>query len=267
MTIKDILAFDEAMIKNTKLHLAIGNKDKYEPLYQYYADGFKQWQESQTKKTFEREYILSLIYFGKDEWLFAGIYTQSACVANGNEYLYNTQLVDMATNLIGRLVIGFEKKFRYSYPYLENCISDFKLLEIRKEPYSVQPFPGYENTNIKYDLLKSIFKKEEISWKTALSNIKGVYLISDMLTGKLYVGSAYGDNAFWSRWSEYIHTGHGGNKLLKEIIVKEGVEYASNFQYSILETRSMNAEDSEIIQRESYWKDLLLTRDFGYNDN
>lgn len=60
---------------------------------------------------------------------------------------------------------------------------------------------------------------------------------------------------------------HGGNADLKAIIDKEGFEYTKNFLFSILETRSMNAEDDEIIKRESYWKDILLTRGFGYNKN
>lgn len=29
---------------------------------------------------------------------------------------------------------------------------------------------------------------------------KGVYLISDTYTGKLYVGSAYNENGIWGRW-------------------------------------------------------------------
>lgn len=267
MNLKVLLGLDDATIKKTKLHLAIGEKDKNEPLYEMYADTFKEWQESQTKRNFEREYILSLIYFGKDEWLFAGIYTQHGCISATNGFKYDTLLTDKASSLISRLVIGYKKRFRNSYPYLEKCIDQFELIEIRKEPYTFQHFPGYENVMLKYDVLKAITNNEELSWKTALSNVKGVYLIADLFSGKLYVGSAYGTDAFWTRWQEYVKNGHGGNKLLKQIIQQNGIDYASNFQYSILETRSMNAEDSEIIQRESHWKEVLLTRTFGYNDN
>jgi hypothetical protein len=35
----------------------------------------------------------------------------------------------------------------------------------------------------------------------ALSSVAGVYLISDTLDGRLYVGSASGQGSFWQRWS------------------------------------------------------------------
>ena len=62
--------------------------------------------------------------------------------------------------------------------------------------------------------------------------------------------------------------GDGGNKELKSLIIdKNGIEHASNFQLAILETRSMNYEDEEIIKREFLGKDILLSSEFGYNDN
>ena len=92
-------------------------------------------------------------------------------------------------------------------------------------------------------------------------------MISDTLTGKLYIGSAYGNNAFWQRWVEYAKNGHGNNKLLKETISKNGKEYSSNFTFSILEIFGLNTMDDEIINKESFWKERLLTRKFGYNEN
>ncbi len=267
MKVANVIGLTEELIKKTKLHLAIGSRDRFEPLYQFYRDGFKEWQESQNKKNFEREYILSLIYFGKDEWLFAGIFRKKGLEVKSDKIFYKTELLDFGEEFIGRLVIKYEKTFRQSYPYLENCINQFALSEIRKERYTVEPFPGFENVKIKHELLKSIISQEENSWKTALSNVKGIYLISDLTTGKLYVGSAYGENAFWNRWTDYVKFGHGGNKKLKKLISEKGTEYVENFQYSILETRSMNSEDDEIINRESFWKDILLSREFGYNEN
>lgn len=267
MNISDLLGITDELKGKAKIHFAIGAKERLEPLYSFYRGEFKGWQENQSKKNFEREYILSLIHFGKDEWLFAGIYKSISVQTESNRYIYKTELLDISSELIGRLVVKYEKNFRQSYPYLENCIEDFELLEILREKYTVEPFPGYENVKIKYELLKSIISQEEKSWETALSNVKGVYLISDLSTGKLYVGSAYGENAFWNRWKEYANSGHGGNKYLKKLITENGIEYAMNFQYTILETRSMNSEDDEIINRESFWKEILLTREFGYNEN
>lgn len=94
-------------------------------------------------------------------------------------------------------------------------------------------------------------------------------MIVDKSNGKKYVGSAYGDNGIWSRWSTYILTGHGYNDELVDLITKNGLDYArKNFHFAILELRSMKTDDDTIINRESFWKEVLLTRgNFGYNKN
>lgn len=73
MKIKDMIPFLEEHRKDVKVHCAIGRKKIYEPLNAFKLDRFKEWQEHQTKKNFQRPYILSMIYYGKDEWLFAGV--------------------------------------------------------------------------------------------------------------------------------------------------------------------------------------------------
>lgn len=61
--------------------------------------------------------------------------------------------------------------------------------------------------------------------KAALSSVKGFYLVSDVTTGKHYVGSAYGDQGIWSRWSAYIDSGHGGNVELCELVSDPTLDY------------------------------------------
>jgi len=272
MKIIEIIPFLEKNKSKTKIHCAIGRVNKIEPLYQFSKGEFKEWQEFQNNKNFEREYILSIIYMGKNEWLFAGIYksinVKQITKDNGKEaYLYETKLLNYGKDIIGKLVVSFEKDFRASYLLFENYIDDLILCEVKKQEYKFDPFPGYNNVHIKFDLLKEIINNNENSHKTALSNVKGVYLISDKTNGKFYVGSASGNDAFWQRWKEYIKNGHGGNKLLKNLIMKNGYEYSSNFTFSILEICSLNTMDEEIFNKESFWKNRLLTKEFGYNDN
>jgi hypothetical protein len=73
----------------------------------------------------------------------------------------------------------------------------------------------------------------------------------------------------WQRWGCYIDTGgHGGNDELTELIDKRGIEYArKNFRLSLLEHRPARTDDDVIIERETYWKKALLSREFGYNRN
>ncbi|NJL70958.1 MAG: GIY-YIG nuclease family protein [Candidatus Competibacteraceae bacterium] len=268
MTIADMIPFLRDNADKIKLHCAIGRLNKTEPLFQFSRGQFKEWQEDQNNKNFEREYILSIIYIRKGEWMFAGLYKRLT-VRNrpNNKYKYETALMDTGADLIGRLRVAFLKDFRASYLLFENHVDDLDVLEVTRHRYRIDPFPGFESVCVNFDLLKEIYAEDEPTWKAALSNVKGVYLISDTATGKLYVGSAYGEDAFWSRWSNYVETGHGNNIGLKAVLETNGLAYASNFRFSILEIRKVNTEDEHIIERENYWKTLLLTREFGYNEN
>lgn len=100
-----------------------------------------------------------------------------------------------------------------------------------------------------------------------MENLRGIYVIADIETGKLYVGSATGTDCIWGRWTEYVNSGHGGNNQLKKLFKEKGKEYAVNFTFSILEVFDPDVVDSFIIERESHWKNILLTRQYGYNDN
>jgi len=70
------------------------------------------------------------------------------------------------------------------------------------------------------------------------------------------------------RWTNYVNDGHGGNKLLKEVVAESGIEYvAQNFQYAILENYNARVEKHIILERESWWKETLGSRAFGLNAN
>ncbi|MCT7850480.1 MAG: GIY-YIG nuclease family protein, partial [Lactobacillus iners] len=88
-------------------------------------------------------------------------------------------------------------------------------------------------------------------------------------TGKLYVGSATSDNEMLlKRWKDYLETGHGGNEKLIKLVEAEGIEYIEKyFQYSILENYNAKVDDKFVLGRESWWKDVLKSEDFGYNGN
>ena len=120
-----------------------------------------------------------------------------------------------------------------------------------------------------YDRLKNIIASNKISWIAALENQKAVYLITDKMNGKHYVGSVTGDNGMLlQRWKNYILNGHGGNKELKELVKDKGFDYVkTNFQYSILENYNAKVDSKFILERETWWKETLKTREFGYNAN
>ncbi|MFW5981170.1 MAG: GIY-YIG nuclease family protein [bacterium] len=270
MNITDFFDLKEYEIPETKLHFATGNSTNEEALNEFLNGTLKEWQEWQSKRNFERKFILSLIYLNSREWLYAGVYEVLGIeeVSNGiSIYSYKTRLTDKGKEYIGRLIIGFKKDFRQSYPYCKTYINQFELVEIRRNRFELMEFPGYENVNVNYDTLKLLIETENRSWKSALSSVQGIYLISDKNNGKLYVGAAYGEYNFWQRWSCYIKSGHGENIELKNIIETNNQGYFRNFTFSILEIFKNTTDINEILAREAFWKGILLSREFGYNRN
>lgn len=266
MKIRDILQIDQPT--KYKVHFAIGPKDKREPLIAFWKGDFQNWQNWQTQKNFERHYILSLIFYDYGEWIFAGVYERLGCEKQEDHYEYRTRLAEINNSLIGRLIIKYNKTFRQSYLRLESYIDELEVSEILKFPSSFEKFPGYDKVKISFAFLKAIVERNETTWKTALENMKGIYLITDQSNGKVYVGSAYGDSMLWSRWQNYFSSGHGGNIGLIEIINEKGYKYAEeNFQLTLLEVMKSNTNDEDVIKREVFWKDALKSKEFGYNKN
>ncbi len=51
MKTKDLIGFPEEWTNKSKLHFAIGAKNRHEPLYEFYKNEFQDWQNSQNNKT------------------------------------------------------------------------------------------------------------------------------------------------------------------------------------------------------------------------
>jgi hypothetical protein len=170
-------------------------------------------------------------------------------------------------DLTGKLIVSFERSGMQSYLNAENLNSEMRVLELMPKKMTVRKFVGYNKVIISKKELELIIDQSIESWKGALSNVSGIYLITDTKTGKLYEGSATGEGGIWSRWSEYSKNGHGGNKELIKILKDEGAEYSDNFQYSVLEIADTHSNDKDVLKREIYWKNVLCSRDFGYNAN
>lgn len=105
---------------------------------------------------------------------------------------------------------------------MESWADQLTVCEIAREPLSIGEFPGFKGVDLSKNHLDVVVKNQIESWRTALSNVAGVYLISDKTSGKLYVGSACGEGGIWQRWSQYAISGHGGNVELIDLLEKEG---------------------------------------------
>ena len=105
------------------------------------------------------------------------------------------------------------------------------------------------------------------SWRSALSSVSGINVIADTTDGRHYVGSAGGQGGFWQRWTSYAESGHGQNKELKAVLTDLGDTHSNGWQIAILEVCDLNADEQSVVARESYWKDVLQSRQFGMNEN
>lgn len=265
----DLIRLTGITIGKSKIHCATGVNPT--PLEAFYAGEFMKWQEYQNKRNFECDHIISLIHRGGIDWLFAGVYQVHGVQPKSKDkkywFEYSTSELSGLEHLAGRVIVVFNKNFRASYLKGERYADSLIVKEIKPERQTIGDFPGYNKVCLSFRGVKTVVAQKLQSWQTALSNVAGVYLIADTMTGKQYVGCAYGDEGLWQRWCAYPDTGHGGNKELRQLLSDKGDEYADNFLFTILEVIDLNATKEYVITRESHWKDALLTRKYGYNNN
>jgi hypothetical protein len=78
------------------------------------------------------------------------------------------------------------------------------------------PFPGYDRVLIRRAEFQAVIDDSRFAaWRTALGSVQGIYLITDKITGKHYVGKADGGERILGRWMTYARDGHGGNVALR----------------------------------------------------
>ena len=219
------------------------------------------------------------------KWIFVGGYVlegeREDSYGFGNTVVDYKQLDEFAP-FVGRLVVEYVRQQGFGgRPALthnlrkedtrrrvvENLVVD----RVTESTISAQPFLGFEQARLTHGELVSALNSPE--WKSALSGVSAVYLITDTANGWHYVGSAYStkgvDKGLLSRWSEYAWSDDhaGGNKRLKDL----GPKYIEdNFQYSILEVFDRRTASDAVIRREHWWMDTLGSvysseSPYGYN--
>ena len=253
-----------------KLHFGRWNKIS-QPLDEWVRDAsvWNKWQEYRpTYDEFNRQYIFSMMYFypERDTWLFGGVFE----VTGRHPDRYEVQLTNVCEEYIGRLKIYYPYLDRNTRPKFEKHYEKLEVAEILREPYSGRVFPGYESIDLAFSELETLVLRGRPDWKQALELAKGIYLITDTKTEKRYVGSASGNVGLWSRWSNYVATGHGGNVELRDLVsAAANLDYCrTNFRFSLLEFHMNRVSDETIITREVFWKDVLRTRHpLGLNRN
>jgi hypothetical protein len=138
------------------------------------------------------------------------------------------------------------------------------------------PFPGFDRVLLTHhELGEMVSDHRYADWRVALSEVQGIYLITDSSNGKQYVGKADGAERILGRWTSYANDGHGSNVALRELAftsigtdgAKVRTDHARHFLFSILRVFGPSTSSTEVDAAESHYKRALMTREFGLNRN
>ena len=208
----------------------------------------------------------------KDEWLLV---SAALIVENKRGQRPKIEVLECYKMYFGRLVIKFNKNpggfgnARYCFTLKKEHL-DAEVLEIHGSLYDSLQFEGYDKVCLSMKELQDIIGGRVPAYREALESVYGIYCLTDKKTGKHYVGSAYGKGGVGGRWNCYAETKDGGNKELVELRKQLGEAYFDeNFQFTLLETfgKTMPKAKEKVLEREKYWKRVLMTREHGYNAN
>jgi len=225
-----------------------------------------EYQKSQDKEVFSKtDYIISFVGQDGTKALFFGVFKINGVEKREKDFFYNIEEVDILQEFIGRIVIDWgSAAIKWDQYYDKN---PKEVLEILPKGY-IGNFPGLTNFVLDYEELKKLISNPDANkdWKNHLSSVNGIYLILDKSTGNLYIGSANGNGGIWQRWSDYVKTKTGGNKILIELCC-DNENYHKNFQFTVLQTLPSNITQREIVNIENLYKRKFGSRFYGLNAN
>ncbi len=276
LTLQQILSSQSAMLEGKRVKM-VRHKETRTKYREEYRQALKdketlhEYQRHQGRDVFsDCEYLVSFVGLERSHSLFFGIFKVKRCEkrvrGNGKMgYWYDLEQVNAFNALVDRLVIDWGDSARawvQLYPKQSKAV-----VEILPCGY-VGTFPGLLDFVLEFDELKKLVENPESNheWKHHLSAVNGIYLILDGKTGKQYIGSAYGDQGIWGRWSSYAASHHGGNVELKKLIEADPEHYR-HFRFSVLQTLPSNTSPRESIEAESLYKQKLGSLAHGLNMN
>lgn len=176
---------------------------------------------------------------------------------DGARRSFDLAVSEHMADLRNRLVIGWRspRTWRLNGP----TAAAYPVMEIADaEPV---PFPGFDRLVLDYAQLQAVMREHRYaSWRTALSSVVGIYLITDTLDGRQYVGKADGAESIRQRWGVYAANGHGNNVELRNLD-------PTSFRYSLMRVFDPATPLHAINEAESHFKSALDTRRHGLNRN
>ena len=245
---------------------------------------YKSTQNSRAESALCRaQYLASFVRFGPGRAVFAGLYTVNSSrdigpqeclqrpahqeliklglsagwVQDGRTSIkeFELQLADWGSEWRGRLAIVWPGLERSWYRWADR--NEFLVDSIAQSSVWTRAVPAWQELILGWAELQLL----PSFWRQAISQWRGIYLITDKTDMKHYVGSAYGEGNILQRWLEYGRTGHGNNRLLR-------ARSSENFSFCILQLTAPDTPAAEVIRLEQNWKTRLNSAaPFGLNLN
>lgn len=181
----------------------------------------------------------------------------------------------MLEDLCDRLVIDWGTSTNQIVQYSKEAIENKPVIGITPK----YDFVGYDKVIYRFPELEEVISNpvEYLTLHNALKAVNGVYVMQDTITGKLYIGSAYGEDGILGRWKTYVKTkGLGGKEeaganVKIEKLLKDNPDRYKDFQYSILETIKMTGNKEKdkhaALELEAIYKKKLGSIEYGLNAN
>lgn len=273
LLLKDLLRFSEEELNRVKIKFNQHNGfDNPMDLYKNNPEIVNtQWLFWNTKQRYfdVGQIAICLLKLSYDLWLLTTIKLVTKDLGVSGGISFEGEEIERFQPLFGRVIVQYHKTSQSQGRWFASLQDELVVNQILPDCFDGDDFPGYDKVRLSFRQLEAIITRGKKDWVAALGNQKAVYLITDKHNGKLYVGSATSNTGMLlQRWSNYVNNGHGGNKELVALVEREGFDYVrENFQYSILENYNAKVDDHIILERESWWKETLQSRVWGYNSN
>ena len=273
LLLKDLLRFSEEELNRVKIKFNQHNGfDNPMDLYKINPEIVNtQWLFWNTKQRYfdVGQIAICLLKLSYDLWLLTTIKLVTKDLGVSGGISFEGEEIERFQPLFGRVIVQYHKTSQSQGRWFTSLQDELVVNQILPDCFDGDDFPGYDKVRLSFRQLEAIITRGKKDWVAALGNQKAVYLITDKHNGKLYVGSATSNTGMLlQRWSNYVNNGHGGNKELVALVEREGFDYVrENFQYSILENYNAKVDDHIILERESWWKETLQSRVWGYNSN
>lgn len=204
-----------------------------------------------------RTWVVFLPEGGDRARLWSVIHNSGETSNNGTHRWYDLEHTEQMADLRERLVLHWRSP--RTWWLTGKTAARYPVAEIADS--TPDPFPGFDRISLDYSRLQEVMREHRFAtWRTALSSVLGIYVITDMRDGKQYVGKADGVESIHQRWAAYAANGHGGNVELR-------TRDPLSFRFSLLRVFDPSTPHSQIDAAERHFKHVLGTREHGLNRN